>query len=245
MARINYIDNAIVRYILESKADIVCLQEASVVRSDELKRVVSEKYPYIMQGSEDGCHYNACLSRYPLLGAENVGLVSETNRSYAYKVLIGEDTLLVVNNHLESYRLHAEDVNNYKNIVKHPKEKGTFGKYLSLVGKLASTNAVRGRQTDRLIDYVDSVNSKYLIMCGDFNDSPISYTHRRLRNAYKDAYAESGCGPGISFHVNGMFFRIDHMFVNDNIETYQTKVDNSINESDHYPIISHLFLKEK
>lgn len=245
MANIDYASNPIVSYILSSEADIVCLQEGSVVNLPLLKQVLSSEYPYIQQGAEDGCHYNLCMSKYPILEAENVPFVSKTNRTYAYKILVHDDTLLIVNNHFESYHLHNEDVQDYKDIIKNPKDNKKKGKYLSLTHKLSQANALRGSQADCVAEYIDSVQCKYKVACGDFNDSPLSYTHRRMTRTLRDAYVDNGFGPGISFHMHGMYFRIDNILVNENIATYQTKVDNSIAESDHYPIISHIFLKLK
>lgn len=245
MSDVDYDNNPIVQNILNSGADIVCIQEGSVVGMTRLVEVLNTVYPYIQQGAEDGCHYNACISKYPIVDAQNVPFESKTNRSYAYKLLVGADTLLVINNHLESYRLHDEDYQDYKDIIRHPKDTTNIGRYTSLTRKLITANAVRGRQADAVAAYADSVPCKYKVLCGDFNDPSISYTHRRLTRSYRDAYTESGFGPGISFHTNGMYFRIDNILVNDNIDTYHTKVDNSMSESDHYPIISHLFLKEK
>lgn len=243
MRQISYKDNPIVNYILASDADIVCVQEGSVVGVEELEELVKSTYPYTLCGGGDGCHFNMCLSKFPIIDSENIPIVSATNRCYAYRLLLDDDTLLVINSHLESYKLRDDDVNNYKDLIKHPKDTTNIGKYQSLTSKLATTNAIRGEQVDLVANYIDSIGGKYVVLCGDFNDSPISYTHHQFRKVLKDAYAESGNGPGISFHTNGMYFRIDHIFVNENIDTYRTKVDNSISESDHYPIISHLFLK--
>lgn len=236
-------DNPIVDYILNSDADIVCIQEGTVVGHEQLVAILSKKYPYIQQGAADGCHYNVCISKHPIIEAKNIPYESKTNKSYAYTVVIGEDTLLVVNNHFESYKLKDGDKKDYKDIIMHPKDDSNKEKYGSLIHKLIAANEVRGPQADRVAEYIDSIPCKYKIACGDFNDSPLSYTHRRMTRTLNDAYTRSGFGPGISFHTDGMFFRIDNILVSDNIETYQTKVDNSIDKSDHYPIVSYLILK--
>ena len=58
----------------------------------------------------------------------------------------------------------------------------------------------------------------------------------RLAEELDDAYTRSGNGPGISYHLSGMYFRLDHIFVSPNIKAYGAKVDNTIQDSDHYPI---------
>lgn len=236
-------ENAVINYILNSGADIVCVQEGVVSGRPKVKEMLSGTYPYIQEGVEHA-HINVCFSKYPILDTEVIHYESQTNRSFAYKILVKNDTLLVVNNHFESYHLHAEEKTEYKDIIKHPRNKENVNKYNRLTVILSAVNSIRGLQVDRVVEYVDSVPCKYKILCGDFNDSSLSYTHYRLTQNYKDAYTESGFGPGITFHDSGMYFRIDNILVSKNITSYQTKVDNSISESDHYPIVSHLFLNE-
>lgn len=245
MRQVDLTDNPIVNYILNSDADIVCIQEGVVVGKEQMIQILGEKYPYIMDGAEDGCHTNVCLSKFPILNAEHVRYESKTNRSYAYNILVGSDTLLVVNNHFESYQLHEDDREAYKDIIKHPEDQENKERYQSLTQKLVRANSVRGLQVDRVAEYMDSVPCRYKIACGDFNDPSISYTHHRMTRNLRDAYTQSGFGPGISFHTSGMYFRIDNILINENIDSYRTEVDNSISESDHYPIFSYLILKEK
>ena len=245
MAKINFSENPIVNYLLNSEADIVCIQEGSVNGHNQLKELLINKYPYISQGGEDGCHYNVCMSKFPIVKVENIPFDSKTNRTYAYYLLVDTDTLLVVNNHFESYQIKEEDVAAYKDIIVKPEDKANVGKYKSLVKKLVRANSLRGNQADRVAEYIESVKCKYKVACGDFNDSPLSYAHHRMTRTLDDAYVKNGFGPGITYHEHVMYFRIDNILVNHNITPYGTKVDNSISESDHYPIISHLFLKEK
>ena len=105
----------------------------------------------------------------------------------------------------------------------------------------------RAPQAEAVARYV----RKYLdrkvpvILCGDFNDSPLSYTHRTIARELTDCYVASGNGPGISYHKSGMYFRIDHIFCSDDFEPYGAKVDNSVTASDHYPICCWLKYRPK
>ena len=60
-----------------------------------------------------------------------------------------------------------------------------------------------------------------------------------------DCYIASGNGPGISYHKNGMYFRIDHIFCSDDFEPFEAKVDDKIDNSDHYPIYTWLKYRPK
>ena len=105
--------------------------------------------------------------------------------------------------------------------------------------------AERSKQIDALVRFVEAHKATPLIMCGDFNDSPISYSRQRMASVLNDCYVESGNGPGISYHRNAFYVRIDYIFCSDHFLPYDCKVDNSISTSDHYPIVCWLKLRKK
>ena len=65
-------------------------------------------------------------------------------------------------------------------------------------------------------------NSKQqtIIVCGDFKDTPISYTHRVISKGLVDAFENSGSGLGISYNQNRFYFRIDHILTSKNIDSF-------------------------
>ncbi len=237
-------DNVIVQYMKHSGADIICMQETMNGGAGKVIEILSEVYPY----SETQFlpqNYLAVVSKYPILSVQQIDYESETNCSFAYQILVGKDTVWVINNHFESYKLEPQDKENYKELIKHPKEEGAKSKYGDLTEKLAKANAIRAAQADSVAAFVEKKKGEYVVCCGDFNDSPLSYTHSRLTECLNDAYTRSGCGPGISYHFSGMYFRIDHILCSPNISAYGAEVDDFIKESDHYPISCYLKLEEK
>ncbi|MBO4673572.1 MAG: endonuclease/exonuclease/phosphatase family protein [Bacteroidaceae bacterium] len=231
-------ENPILKYLMESGADVICLQEAMKAVVDNALDRISVIYPYHYYELETD-NYIACFSKFPIESVEKINYPSTTNHSYVYEMLVGEDTLLVVNNHLESYRLSSEDKENYKSIIKnyqHPEQNDSETKYLSLTEKIIGHDSIRGMQVDSVADFVERNRGRYLVLCGDLNATPVSYVHHRLTKVLDDAYTRSGNGPGISYHRSGMYFRIDHILVSPNIKAYGAKVDDSIKDSDHYPI---------
>lgn len=230
--------NPILNYLLASDADILCLQEANKALVDRALDSIVKVYPYhSLELRAD--NYLLCFSKFPVLSVESIDYPTQSNYSFAYQVLVGKDTLLVVNNHLESYRLSDTDKDDYKSIIKnykHPERNDSETKYLSLVEKLAYHDSIRGYQVDSVAAYVERHAGQHIVVCGDFNASPISYAHHRLTEVLNDAYTRSGNGPGISYNRSGMYFRLDHILVSSNVTAYGAKVDRAIKESDHYPI---------
>ncbi|MBO4429788.1 MAG: endonuclease/exonuclease/phosphatase family protein [Bacteroidaceae bacterium] len=238
-------ENPIMRYLLESGADIICLQEARKTLVDEALDSISLIYPYYYYQLETD-NYIACFSKFPIDSVTKIEYPTTTNHSYAYEMLVGEDTLLVINNHLESYKLSPEDRDDYKSILqnyKHPEQNDSETKYLGLTGKIVEHDSIRGYQVDSVAAFIVKNKGKHIVSCGDLNATPVSYVHHCLTKYLNDAYTRSGNGPGISFNRSWMYFRLDHIMVSPNVKAYSAKVDNSIKHSDHYPISCYVKLE--
>lgn len=74
------------------------------------------------------------------------------------------------------------------------------------------------------------------ILCGDFNDVPVSYTYKTVIGDLQDAFVEKGRGFGATFANKLSIFRIDYTLFDPDITIHSYK---SIHRelSDHYPVI--------
>lgn len=233
----------VLNYIKEQNADIVCLQEAIDTHQNSIKRFDS-LYAYIdttlvSKSTKEGLlNYVGILSRFPILKKERIFYESAANGSVAYWLQMRDDTVIVINNHLESNHLSLEDRTKYKEIIKgnldgdSAKEESAF-----ILGKLMSAAKTRSSQADSVHKYIDSFSRYPIIVCGDFNDTPISYTRRTIARGLTDCFCESGRGLGLSYNQKGFNFRIDHMMVSHHFTPMNAYVDNKIEISDHYPLI--------
>ena len=93
-----------------------------------------------------------------------------------------------------------------------------------------------------MIEFIDSVgrDGKTFIVCGDFNDTPISYAHHLFCRRMTDAYRATANGIGRTFNRNAMYVRIDHIFCSEEWKPYACTVDRAAEASDHYPISCYL-----
>lgn len=230
--------NSVLEYLRNSNADIICLQEYILSNRLAKKDVdyALRNYPYKHYYKLTGANGLGCYSRYPILSAHPVEYDSRNNGSVAYTINVKGDTLLVVNNHLESNKLTEKDKAVYREMIKDPdKVKVSEGARI-LIGKLAEASAIRASQADSIAKLVAGFRGGGVIVCGDFNDSPLSYAHRVIGKELDDAFVQSGNGFGISYNQNHFYFRIDHILLSKNLESYQCTVDKTIKSSDHYPI---------
>ena len=143
---------------------------------------------------------------------------------------------LVINNHLESNKLTLNDKTAYRDMIVNPQEDKVKSTSKLLLRKVADAVSIRAAQADSIAKYIRESRHKYIVVCGDFNDSPVSYTHRVIGEGLNDAFTDTGNGLGISFNRNGFYFRIDHILASDSLEIYNCKIDRTIKASDHYPI---------
>jgi endonuclease/exonuclease/phosphatase family metal-dependent hydrolase len=99
------------------------------------------------------------------------------------------------------------------------------------------TGAVkRSKQIEQLIK--DIKKSPYkVIIAGDLNDPPYSYTYEKLSKHLKNAFEEKGTGFGFTYNGKLPMLRIDQQFCDKGIKVCSFKTKNKIKFTDHVPII--------
>ena len=112
-----------------------------------------------------------------------------------------------------------------------------------LVGKLSQAAAYRGAQTDSICALVDRHAARDIIVCGDLNETPISYTYQQLDRRLTSAFRQAGLGPGFTYSRRSFPVRIDHLFHSDGWTCTSCRIDRTLSVSDHYPLIVRLSKK--
>ena len=233
--------NATLQYIKSSGADIVCIQEAMLnqnpwagVVSKTLRSYLDEDYPYInVIRVNRGGSTLALLSKYPIKEAKEIPLPSWVNGAVAYKVDIRGKETLVINVHLESFRLRRVDGEDYLRLAK---DGDAIRLKDALRAKLSPTFRSHNIQDNIIHDLIQSYGSGRVIVCGDFNDTPLSYARYKIGEGLEDAFVSKGNGLGITFHTRPFFVRIDHILFGPAFRALRCEVDKTASESDHYPI---------
>ena len=244
------VPNQIVKYIAESKADIVCLQEYAVGHSsyfltnDKLFKAL-KMYPYhsIYPICNSGTLMIgiAVYSKYPITKSHRIKYKSDFNGSSMHEINIHGNALTLVNNHLESFKLTSQDRSRYVSFIKNPDSKSLDG-LKALQQKLGPAYKKRANEADIVAKEIKSIDSDYILVCGDFNDTPISYAHRTVQGNLIDSYSETGRGMGITYNKNHFYFRIDNILHSSNMKAYNCTID-KVRYSDHYPMWCYIELK--
>ena len=225
-------------YLRNSDADLFCAQESNYNMGH--KSTVEEAVAHWKYRDSvfipKSCNALTLFSNYPILNRHVIHSSSPGHVCVAYNVKIEGDTVVVVNCHFVSNAINPEDKATYQKIVTISDRDSTSEDILRLGRKVNDAGLRRAKQADSLALYLEQQGDRPIIVCGDFNETPLSYVHTRLCRLLNDAYTASGNGPGISYHLNKMYFRLDNILCSSHWRSFGARVDNRQKMSDHYPI---------
>jgi endonuclease/exonuclease/phosphatase family metal-dependent hydrolase len=223
--------------------DILCFQEFFhsdkkdyFVTKDSIVKFLPTKYYHARYTHATGrrSYFGVALfSKYPIVNRGYIPFESDVNNFCIYADLkIGDDTVRVFNAHLQSIRFKPED---YAFVDDNKNEEQLKTGVTRIAERLKIAFEKRQSQVESVAAGVAS--SPYpVILCGDFNDPPVSYTYGVLSDILIDSFKEKGSGIGNTY--NGAFpsFRIDYVMHSKELEAldYRTvKAD----LSDHLPVV--------
>jgi endonuclease/exonuclease/phosphatase family metal-dependent hydrolase len=179
------------------------------------------------------------FSKFPLINKMTVSYnPNNYNSIFQYAdIARNGDTFRIYNAHLQSMKFSDEN----KRYIEDPEidDEKNFKESISVLRKLKNGLAERKEQSLRLKKEVNE--SKYpVIVCGDLNDVPNSFTYKTIGRDLKNAFAEKGAGIGRTLSHTSPTLRIDNIFTDNRflIEQY-VRVNKKI--SDHMPIIADLY----
>lgn len=226
--------------------DIVCLQEynAALAASDGAFEPLLAEYASAMgirRADLSSCAEAplVIMSKYRILdtgttlGRDNAGEERLGVAIWA-DLLIGEDTVRVFNNHLRSTAINADDndfITNHRYLSDSTRE----ARIRSIVRRVRDNSVLRAGQVDSIAVEIEATGYAKIV-CGDFNDTPVSYVYRRMADGLNDAFREAG--RGYSYTYRGFFnmLRIDFVLLSDDFETLFYEVPETPG-SDHLPVV--------
>ena len=226
----------LIQFINTVDADIICLQELGKSFLTQHKEWIDSTDYHTLQ-----INTVAVLSRLPFLSDTiRVNSPTRSNHSMACWIDCHGDSLLIINNHLESNGLSPEEKDEYTNAITDPHRQTIKSSSKKLMGKLSEAAAYRGAQADTIRALVERNAQHSIIVCGDFNDTPISYSYQKIARRLTSAYRQAASGPGFTYSQRSFPVRIDHLFYSDDWTCTSCRIDRTVSSSDHYPLIVRL-----
>lgn len=240
--------------INEYSPDIACLQEAVAGESKEainyfpdIVKALNFKdnfFAYRLADNFDRYHHFGTIifSRYPIIRKQfMVNNPDDYNSTFQYvDVLIGQDTVRVFNMHLQSLKFSKENRNYLDSLNLNS---ASASESMNVVEKIKSGVMKRAIQARFARDEINHTPYPKII-CGDFNDVPVSYAYNIVGKGLQNAFVEKGAGLSPTFIGISPTLRIDNIFVDSNFVVTQFKRIKKV-LSDHYPIITDVELKPR
>jgi endonuclease/exonuclease/phosphatase family metal-dependent hydrolase len=228
-----------------AEGDIYCFQEffhnsgPGIFETKELAKLTLNA-PYIhdaytSQVGKDQHYGIATLSRYPMIAKGEIKFEREINNNTCIysDLVVKKDTIRVYNAHLASIRFSDEHYQFLENLGEEG-DSPEIEKGISILKKLTAAYRRRAIQVEKIKAHMNE--SPYpVILCGDFNDTPVSYTYQTLSEGLNDAFRVSGWGIGNTYIGAFPSFRIDYIL---HSEEFSSSAYNTLEEkvSDHHAI---------
>ena len=243
--------DATTNFIMEQQADVLCFQEFwdrqypnSKVSNIKIFKELGYPYSYFvnsMHGQEQLKFGVVIFSKYPIIdtGDFNYGKDDFAEHLIYADIQFNRQKVRVFTTHLQSVHFEDEEYIALRKI-KQTDEDGLKDSK-TIVRKLKYAYQYRGREADFVRQKINE--SPYpVIICGDFNDVPTSYTYFTIKGDLQDAFLEKGFGLGRTFQYISPTLRIDYILA---AKTFNVTQFNRfrVPYSDHYPVTADLQLK--
>lgn len=232
--------NPTAQLLIDSDADIICLQEANFAIpydnlgvTDSMVNCLKRRYPYRFN------EVNLSLySKFPVTRVINHEVLSPTAEYISYRLNIRGRLVDLYSVHLQSIGLSSEDKELYHSLTEGETSTDNIGKVRQqLFSKLYNAFQCRAEQARYIKQLIEQRHGN-VILCGDFNDVPGCYALRTLMSAgMHDAFADGGFGPSITYRAGRFYFRIDHILYRGDFRAVNTERIRG-GQSDHYPVMT-------
>ena len=245
-APINNYAGLISNLFQNQQADVLCFQEfwdtkygnSRYSTIDALKKI-GYPYSFFVKTVRDGKNYNsgvAIVSKYPIIDSAKFIYSDKGSAEHLIyaDIIFNKQRVRVITTHLQSVNFQETE---YAAIGKiKSRDEAGLKDSKNIIRKLKYAYHHRGGQADFVNQKIKE--SPYpVIMCGDFNDVPNSYTYFTIRDNLQDAFVKKGTGIGRTFQYLSPTLRIDYLFADKKfkVQQYSRLV---VPYSDHFPIIA-------
>lgn len=245
----------IIQFLDKEDADIMCFQEfyhqdqpTTFVTKDTILKLLDtkdyhERYAHVLKGRQN--FGISMFSKYPMVQKGEIvfpGKAISFNYCIFADIKTPEGIIRVYNVHLQSIRLNSQDNDALDSPDSDQKAKNSSGMFW-IIGKVMGAYPLRGNQTDCLMKHIRK--SPYpVVVCGDFNDTPMSYTYSQFNSELTDAFRNSCWGIGNTYAGSLPAGRIDYMFHSSSLGSRNFIIQDE-KLSDHYAITCSIFKKRE
>ncbi|HIP31220.1 MAG TPA: hypothetical protein EYG86_00515 [Crocinitomicaceae bacterium] len=242
----------IFQFLRDKQPEVVCFQEfykqdkpTKFVTKDSIIQILHsvdsyERYSHRITGRQN--FGVAIFSKLPIIEKGNVTFDNQ-EKSFNYciytDIVKEQDTFRIYNIHLQSIRFNEDEYELIDNQINDSEEKQT--RLLKLMQKVRKAYPLRAKQAIQVNKHIQ--NSPYpVIVCGDFNDTPMSYVYDQFSQQLTDAFRNTSFGIGATYAGKLPIGRIDYIFHSSELDSRDFNIQEE-ELSDHYAIDCTVFKK--
>jgi endonuclease/exonuclease/phosphatase family metal-dependent hydrolase len=216
--------------------DILCLQEYSDISGDRLNsNTYKDYFPYMSYGKDDMVIY----SRFPIKESGTIDFGETNNSAMWADIIVNGKEIRIFNAHLET-----TGFNRSLHKVAKMELQGQVVKESAIIKMIYENYTMgmvaRSHQSEQVAKEIEE-SPNPVIVCGDFNDIPYSYTYYTMLGNLVDGFKECGSGWMSTFRDRKKF-RIDYIF-HDHALQGRTYYKLDLSYSDHDPVFMKIAFK--
>lgn len=223
-------------FIKEEDPDIICFQEFSTSTKyprDYVDKELSDwKYKFVSDPANRKIKL-AVYSKYPIISKGEMSFPETGNTVLYGNVKVDDDTIRVINSHLHITHVDRDNVRFIDEYGFSLSEESKV-KMRQIAGRLRRGFTARSEQADSVAVLIRSSDIP-TVVCGDFNDTPMSYAYRTIRGDYQDTFVNKGNGKGYTYKQLHHMLRIDFILHSNSLGTVSYDSPN-VPWSDHNPV---------
>lgn len=220
----------IVDFVGSQDPDILCIQEYSSSANIKLE---GYKYKYILIQGDNIRTGQAIFSKFPIVNRGEIEFPNSDNNVIFADIKKKRDTIRVYSIHLQSTKISPdihEDIDEAKS--------------KKIFRRMSEAFAEQQLQSELIKEHKAECHYPKII-CGDMNNSAFSYVYRNIKGTMKDAFEEAGEGFGKTYDYEFYPARIDYILLDKQFDVKSFKTFDKFVNSDHFPIVTRISLKEE
>jgi len=230
--------DSVMTFLKETEADIICLQEFYFSDNVDLKRLINRKIKgynveYYLFNGKRGRYGNVTLSRFKAKDKGVIKFDGSANLAIYTDYAIDDEMLRVYNCHFESYNISPSGL--LRSLLGRDREK-----LKDAEDKMRSGILRRPRQVGKVLGHISGSPVEAMV-CGDFNDSPMSYTYFKMSQGRRDTFRKAGRGFSATYSLLWPLIRIDYVLYPKKFAAVSHDTPKKP-YSDHYPVVAEIRL---
>jgi len=221
--------NDIADYINNESVDILCMQEYAphyMYSEEEVRKAFGYFEHMTLRESTMSKIGLVIYSKFPVKKTGIINFPNSANGAIWADISISGDKIIrIINVHMQTTGL--------KNVL----HLGILGSTMNFTDNAK----IRAKQAQLVRKLIDTTKTP-VVLAGDFNDLPSTYTFRILKGELRDNFIYGGLGTGGTFKGKLNFLRIDNILTSASLKC-TTYYSDRKDWSDHNPVIAEFLLK--